>query len=428
MTRLQRGTKMGSNRNAAAALAALAASALVLRAHDADAQANGPSFATTGTAVGLRGRTVSPDPLRPEPRNEDEELLRRSYWTYRSTTAFRLNPLGLISDLRFSYRSRLYQNLDTIFREAFVAFTPVVAVSPAWARIGALAEVQPLALINLSAGADFIGFVGTFDTIQSWNSPQARMSERDQDVGGANKWAYLTTGYQLNFGVNFQIRLANAIVFRSNVKAFYSQINTRVPEGGASAQDTVNTAVNAADRRGSNVWYDILTDAILPARGWHATADTDLLYAPEGAGISFGVRHSWVQAFFGDSDYQRTDFCANSSGGIGAQGTVAMGCGSAGYYNPNGAMHRVGPLLAYNFRESYHGRFNAPTLFVAVQWWVNHRYRTGIGATGANPQGDAVAREALLGNPTVGGDFISGAIPYLAIGFSFRGDLLYPRR
>lgn len=156
--------------------AALCAGASLCSTSMASAQSTGASFATTGTAVGLRGRSVSPDPLRPEARNEDEELLRRNYWSYRSTTALRLNPLGLFTDLRFSYRSRLYQNLDTIFREAFVAFTPTVVATPAWGRIGALAEIQPLALLNLSAGAEFIGMFGSFDTAQSWNSPQARMS------------------------------------------------------------------------------------------------------------------------------------------------------------------------------------------------------------------------------------------------------------
>ncbi|MFO0560377.1 MAG: hypothetical protein U0269_20340 [Polyangiales bacterium] len=401
--------------------AALCAGACLCATHAASAQSTGASFATTGTAVGLRGRSVSPDPLRPEARNEDEELLRRNYWSYRSTTALRLNPLGLFTDLRFSYRSRLYQNLDTIFREAFVAFTPTVVATPAWGRIGALAEIQPLALLNLSAGAEFIGMFGSFDTAQSWNSPQARMSERDQDVGGANKWAYSTTGFQFSVGANFQIRLANAIVIRSNVRAFYNQMNTRVPEQGQSAADPVNAAVNAADRRGTSVWYDILTDANLPARGWHATADSDLLFSPEGEGLTIGVRHSWVGTFFGDGDFQSNDFCNGPNGTIGMRGSATTGCGANGYYNPNVALHRVGPLIAYNFREAYHSRFNAPTVFIALQWWVQHRYRMGN-----TPE--AVAREMALGNTTVAQDFVASGVPYFALGFSFRGDLLYPRR
>ncbi len=398
--------------------AMMVAASVLLAAHAAGAQSTGTSFATTGTAVGIRGRAASPDPLRPEATNEDEELLRRNYWSYRSTTALRLNPLGLISDLRFSYRSRLYQNLDTIFREAFVAFTPVLTMSPAFARIGALAEVQPLALLNLSAGAEFMGMLGTFDTVQSWNSPQARASDRDQDVGGANKWAYSTTGFQFTVGANFQIRLANALVLRSNARAFYVTMNTLTPEGAQRAADPMNPMANAADRRGTAVWYDIMTDMVLPSRGWYATIDSDVLFAPEGAGLNIGVRHSYAQAFFGNGDFATTDYCASANGGIGMRGSATTGCGTGSYFDPNGPIHRIGPLIAYNIRESYHARFNAPTVFVALQWFVQHRYRNG----------DRTAQEAMLGNNTVSADFVSSAIPYFAAGFSFRGDLLYPRR
>jgi hypothetical protein len=419
MTRTRRKTVTLVHKNAALLATITTFSAAVLCAPSAAlAQATGASFSGTGPVVGLRGRTVLPDPRRPEPRNEDEEVLRRNYWTYRSVTAIRLNPLGLFSDVRFSYRSRLYQNLDTVFRDAFVAFTPVATVSPAWGRVGAFAEVQPLALLNLSAGAEFIGMMGTFDTVQSWDSPQARASDRDQDVGGANRWSYSTTGFQLTFGAAFQIRLANAIVLRTNARAFYSQLNTRVPEAGQRAADPMNAMSNAADRRGTSVWYDILQDTVVPTRGWFAHIDSDLLFAPEGAGLNIGVRHSYTQAFFGKSDFQNTDFCASATGGIGVRGSATDGCGAGNFFDPNGPMHRIGPLIAYNIRESYHARFNAPTVFLAVQWWVSHRYRTG----------DRSAQETMLGNSTAAADYVASAMPYLALGFSFRGDLLYPRR
>jgi hypothetical protein len=384
------------------------------------AQATGSSFAPTASAAPLRSRPLVPDPLRPEATNEDEEILRRNYWTYRSVTAVRLNPLGLFSDLRFSYRSRLYQNVDTIFREAYVAFTPTATISPAWGRLGAVAEVQPLAILNLSVGGEFIGMVGTFDTLQSWASPQSRVSERDQDVGGANKWNYRTTGFQLTLGALLELRLANAIVLRSNVRAFYHAMNTRVPtamDGALSTADPLNAGNNASDNRGTRVWYDILNDLVLPANGWSTHIDSDLLYAPEGEGISFGLRHSYTQAFFAKSDFRVTDVCAGGNGMT--RGSAMTPC--AEFLDPNGALHRLGPLIAYNFRESNHARFNAPTVFVAVQWWMSHRYRMGTG-------GGQTARELALGNTTAPQDFVDSAIPYFAAGFSFRGDLLYPRR
>ena len=118
--------------------------------------------------------------------------------------------------------------------------------------------------------------------------------------------------------------------------------------------------------------------------------------------------------FKGQGADRPTDVCAGGNGMT--RGTAANPC--ADFLDPNGALHRFGPVVAYNLRESGHARFNAPTVFVAVQWWLQHRYRTG----------DRTAQEALLGNRAVPQDFTSGAMPYIAIGFSFRGDLLYPRR
>lgn len=343
----------------------------------------------------------------------DNEVVRRSYWAYRFFSAFRLNPLGFFLDARASYRSRIHQSVDTLFREAYVAITPTVAVTPAWIRTGAIAEFQPLAILNLSAGYEYIAQYGTFDTIQSWNSPQARASDRNQDLGTPNKWTYATTGHQLTFGALFQLRLAGSIVLRSNAKLFYYAMNTRVPDGATAAADPAVAGTNVADRRGDRVWYDIYYDLLIPARGWATHIDSDILFSPEGAGLTVGLRHSYTQAFFQQTDFNSGDVCAP-----GRMGTGMMASQCLEYAEPNGAMHRLGPIFAYNFSEAAHSRFNAPTLFISVQWWLAHRYRLG----GAGPT-------ELLVNPNQSGaDYIAAGIPYFAIGFSFRGDLLYPRR
>jgi hypothetical protein len=346
--------------------------------------------------------------------NEDNEVVRRNYWAYRFYTALRLNPLGLFVDARASYRSRLYQSVDTLFRDAWVAITPAIAVTPAWTRIGASAEIQPLAILNLSAGYDFVGNYGTFNTIQSWNSPQARASDRDQSLGGQNKWHYSTTGHQLTFGAIVQLRLAGAIVVRSNAKLFYYAMNTQVPAGTAAA-DPMNPTSNVADRRGDRVWYDSYYDLLTPSRGFSTTIDTDLLFSPEGAGLTIGLRHTYTQAFF-----QQTDFAAGDTCVAGRMGTGMAANQCLEYLEPNGAMHRLGPLIAYNFSESTHRRFNAPTLFIAVQWWLSHRYRNG-----------GPSANELLVHPAatqVAADYINSGVPYFVAGFSFRGDLLFPRR
>lgn len=372
----------------------------------------GTTTATTQAAPATAPATTAAEPAAPAPevRTEDTEVLRRNYWVYRFFSALRLNPLGLFIDARASYRSRLYQSVDTIFRESYVAITPTITVTPAWVRLGAQAEIQPLAVLNLSAGYEFVGNYGTFNTIQSWNSPQARVSDREQAFGNANKWAYSTTGHQLNLGALFQVRLAGAIVIRSNAKLFYYAMNTRVPDGGTSAQDPMNATSNAAARRGDRVWYDAYYDILSPARGFVTHIDTDLLFSPEGPGLTIGLRHSFTQALFQKTDFAQGDVCA--------PGQMGMGGTCNEYLDPNGAMHRFGPVIAYNISESNHRRFNAPTIFVSVQWWLSHRYRNG-GPT---------ANEMLVNPVQASGDYINSAVPYFAAGFSFRGDLLFPRQ
>lgn len=68
----------------------------------------------------------------------------------RSTNVFRYNPLGLISDNQLSFRRLLYrQDDDILLRDNFIGagFTP--QVSAAFARVGALVEVQPLSILRL---------------------------------------------------------------------------------------------------------------------------------------------------------------------------------------------------------------------------------------------------------------------------------------
>ncbi len=66
------------------------------------------------------------------------------------------------------------------------------------------------------------------------------------------------------------------------------------------------------------------------------------------------------------------------------------------------AHHRLGPLFAWQFHDRGAGtRFDQPTVFVMAQWWLQHPYRTGVEQ--------------------------SQALPLIAAGFAFRGDLLGPK-
>lgn len=61
-------------------------------------------------------------------------------------------------------------------------------------------------------------------------------------------------------------------------------------------------------------------------------------------------------------------------------------------------MHRVGPFLGYTFFREDGRAFNNPTVFILVQWWLKHRFRTGVDT--------------------------SQALPVLGAGFQITGDFL----
>lgn len=77
----------------------------------------------------------------------------------------------------------------------------------------------------------------------------------------------------------------------------------------------------------------------------------------------------------------------------------------ARHYDPNdpvqtadNSMHRVGPFVGYTFKIEDGAKFNNPTVFVLVQWWLKNRNRTG--------------------------QDVSQAIPLMGVGFQMTGDFL----
>ena len=118
-------------------------------------------------------------------------------------------------------------------------------------------------------------------------------------------------------------------------------------------------------------FYEQFWDRLVVDREWMVRNDLDLLGVYQKA--RFGVRYTYSDTFLGD--------------------------GSSG----DQPHHRVGPLFAWEFHDRGRGaRFDKPTLFVLAQWWLAHPYRAGQ----QQPQ----------------------ALPLIAVGTSWQGDLLGPRR
>ncbi|WP_143195489.1 hypothetical protein [Archangium sp. Cb G35] len=127
-------------------------------------------------------------------------------------------------------------------------------------------------------------------------------------------------------------------------------------------------------RDGNRVFYDIYYDVLAPNQGWYFVNDADVLYQT-GRGLTIGLRWASSHAFYGPSHFSPGELQSN----------------------PN-TTHRVGPVVAYTFAERDGAQFNSPTVLLMVNWWLAHRYRTGADS--------------------------SAFFPYLALGFSFSGDLM----
>lgn len=282
---------------------------------------------------------------------------------HRNSLFLRWNPIGFIYDARFVYRQRMYYDESEALSDNFFGVGLAPSASPAFGRIGAYVEFQPLSLLTLWANYEVIAYTGLFNFMQSFPSADSdfrdsKLSELGRLPAGDPARNYPTTGTQLLFGANFQVKLGPVAV-RNMFRMMRPDMNLQ---------------------RGDRVFYDIFYDVMAPNRGWMLTNDADVLWqsdlGPENQQMTLGLRHTVTNAFYGPEHY--------------ASGTVGT--------NDNAPMHRFGPLFAYTFFPEEAEALEHATLFVAAQWWLSHRFRTGVDT--------------------------SQAIPMIAVGFSLTGDFL----
>jgi hypothetical protein len=284
----------------------------------------------------------------------------------RSTNILRYNPLGLISDNVLSLRHRLYRADDVAaLRDNFVGIGLTPQVSAAFARVGLLAEVQPLSILRLWMNAEVVGYFGSFGLLQSFPSPtadfrDATIASRGQLPAGDPQKNFATGGTQLTVGMDLQMK-AGPVVARNL---------TRVVRG------------SYALRPGDTVYYDQFYDVLAANDGLFVNNDTDLLWSTS-FGLVAGVRANVTQPFYAADDYSA------------AEQAVPGGPRT----HPNGPTLRAGPLLSWTFYDDPTALVNKPTIIVIGNWWIAHRYRAGAD--------------------------IPQAIPYTVVAFQFSSDL-YP--
>lgn len=275
---------------------------------------------------------------------EDYQPPPKSRLYYSNASFARVNPLGLVNIYRLGLRKRLSTSDHVLLQDTYAFIGPTTLVTPAYARLGLQVEAQVLSVLRVFGQVEGIGYFGTFDQVLSFDDPTARYSDRTIiDLGDAGEhqpragWVFVA---------GFTARAAaGPIAIRSTGQV--QRYSLGLPDGDV-------------------VFYDQYWDRLAPNNGLMWLQDSDVLGLFGKARI--GVRHTFSDNF----------------GDVAGDGGIAH--------------HRVGPLLAWQFRDDAPGaRANQHTLFLLAQWWLQHPYRAGQ----EQPQ----------------------ALPVIALGFAFNGDL-----
>lgn len=262
------------------------------------------------------------------------------------TFALRYNPLGLLYSGNLLYRYRLYESPSLALRDNFVGGGVTLTASPAFVRVGPMIEVNPLTVLGLWGTVQLVQYFGTFNLYQGFPSANANFSDTTLRLTQGQT----TRGWEATIGANLQFKVKSIIV-RSLARLLYVDMNS--PD---------------------QMLYDQFYDLGVPNRGWYLSNDLDVLWQGLSNRLVAGARYTASVPFY-------------TAANVGAGEPI-----------PDHSTHRVGPFLGYTFKSEDGARFNTPTVFVLVQWFLKHPYRTGADT----PQ----------------------ALPLIGAGFQFTGDFL----
>ncbi|MCP3103930.1 hypothetical protein LZ198_34145 [Myxococcus sp. K15C18031901] len=242
-----------------------------------------------------------------------------------SLNVFRYNPLGLESQNRLVAQKRLFDSPSVLLRDTFVNAALSLKLSPASYKIGPTVDIQPLAVLNVRAGYEYMQFFGTMGFLQSF--PDAFRDFSDDIRQDGEDGAYSTTGHHFFIEPTLQAKV-RSIALRTKFAIEYWNVDLR--DGGTT-------------------FYEATPDTLVPGKGWLFANDTDLIWL--GTQWTVGLRYSAVWPRYDEAQ------------GV-PEGTSA-----------NNSHMRVGPLVAYAFNTDEGTRFNRPTVLANVAWYLKHPNR-----------------------------------------------------
>lgn len=297
----------------------------------------------------------------------------------------RLNPVGLEDQIRFGVQHRLSEEGDgPLKRDSFLFAGIAPRINPAFLKIGPSVEIQPLSVLNLRMGLEYVQMFGTFGFLQSYASATDEYDDKrlaacstrsaldkcryqgadgTEVVGASDVRSSAAAGLHLMIEPTLQLRFG-PVALRNKLAIEYWSMGTRP---------------------GDRAFYDVTLDTLVPKRGWVIANDLDVVFVTRFR-LSVGARYSLVQSLYQDSDFRP-----------GEDRSLA-----------DNMVQRVGPLLSYTFFDRGYTGFNKPALLLHAAWFVDHRYRLGQAAGAILP-----------------GVFVqSQAMPYILLGFSFQSDFI----
>jgi hypothetical protein len=277
--------------------------------------------------------------------------------SYENLFCIRINPLGVGDEFKLRYRIPLYGSANPLLAQNFFGLALPIGLAPSFIRPGLGVEVQPLSLLHFYVGYEPAAYFGALGSLRSYPSATSDYGFGAFTVGGPPYPTYASVVHQLVLSTTLQFAW-RWFAFRSLWRAEYVDANTH---------------------NGDSVFYDPLYALLLPQQGWMLYSETDAVYRSK-FGLTAGIRYSLTLTWYPDSAF--------------APGETPV--------NLNSPIQKLGPLVAYTFFEGKYRRFDAPTIFLVVNWYLQDRYRTG--------------------------QLVNQALPMVGIGFSFRGTLFETAR
>jgi hypothetical protein len=251
----------------------------------------------------------------------------------------RLNPLGLENQTRFGYQSVLFRDDSALLRDNYLYLGAGLKLSPAFAKVGPVVELQPLSIFTVRLWGEYLSFFGAFNSLQGFSSPNQEYSDARLVERGTAKENHRAGGLHVQVEPLLSLKVG-PMLLRNRFSLDYWSMSLREEE---------------------RVWYDPTLDTLLPGKGLSFANELDVLFLGMQS-LLVGARYYLLQPVYTSRDF------------VSGEDTPT-----------NNGQQRLGVLAAYIFKDQPYTAFNRPTLLLNVAWYLQHRYRTGQEVSQSTP-------------------------------------------